>query len=156
MISIIVVLGKSRQIGFQNRLLWKLPKDMQRFRRITLNKTVIMGDKTFESIGQLLAQRENIVLSLAENYQAAGCRVENSLEQLVEKYQNSTEEVFVIGGGTIYRLFLPFAQKLYLTLIDDDPEADTYFPDYSAFSHRVKREEGIDNGFKFQYLELTK
>lgn len=156
MFSIIVVIGKNRAIGCKNQLLWKLPFDMKRFKKITENHTVIMGDKTFESIGFPLPKRNNIILTRTENYSAPGCQIENSLEKILKKYKDSNEEVFIIGGGQIYKLFLPLAKKLYLTIIDESPEADTFFPDYSDFKNIIKEEKGLDNGHKYTFLELTK
>lgn len=156
MVSIIVVVGKNREIGCDNKLLWDIPEDIQRFKKITTGKTVIMGDKTFESIGHSLSNRKNIVVTLDKNYKASGCEVEHSLEHLLKKYKNSDEEVFVIGGGTIYKLALPFADKLYLTVVNDEPKADTFFPDYLEFKNVVKSKKGVDNGLEYEYLELTK
>jgi dihydrofolate reductase len=156
MISIVVVVGKNREIGCDNKLLWKLPKDMQRFKDLTMGHTVVMGEKTFESIGRALPGRKNVVLSLQKNYQAAGCEVKNSVGEFLQEAKKSEEEVFIIGGGTIYDLVLPFTDKLYLTIIDDEPQADTFFADYADFKNVIKKEEGFDNGFKYQYLELTR
>ncbi|MFA6382908.1 MAG: dihydrofolate reductase [Parcubacteria group bacterium] len=157
MISIIVAIGKNRAIGRKNQLLWDIPEDMDHFRKTTSGRTVIMGDRTFESIGHPLPKRKNIVVTLKENYEAPGCEVRSSLEEVLNEYKNSEEEVFVIGGGIIYKLSLPFADKLYLTVVDDAPEdADTFFPDYSEFKNVVK-EESMDNGqYKFTFLELTR
>ncbi|MBT3356632.1 dihydrofolate reductase [bacterium] len=156
MISIIVVVGRNREIGCENKLLWNLPKDMKRFKEITIGHTVVMGDKTFESIGKPLPNRKNVILSLDENYTVEGCEVRNSLEDVLKEAKESKEEIFVIGGGTIYNLSLPFADKLYLTVVDDQPKADTFFPDYSEFKEIVRREEGDDNGFKYEFLELIR
>lgn len=157
MISIIVAVGKNRAIGRNNRLLWDIPEDMAHFKKITTGKTVIMGEKTFQSIGRPLPNRKNIVVSLDKNFQAEGTEVKNSLEDVLNEYKNSVEEVFVIGGGIIYALSLPMADKLYLTVVDDAPEdADTFFPDYSEFKNVVE-EENVDNGkYKFKFLELIK
>jgi dihydrofolate reductase len=108
MISIIVVIGKNKAIGCKNQLLWNLPEDLKRFKKITENHIVIMGDKTFESIGFPLPKRRNVVLSRDKTYQATGCKVEFSFEKILNKYKNSKEEVFIIGGGQIYKQFLPF------------------------------------------------
>lgn len=156
-ISIIVVIGRNREIGFQNRLLWHLPEDMQRFKRITTGHPVIMGSKTFESIGKALPERSNIVINFDKNYIAPGCIVVDSIEAAIEaaKKQNN-DEVFVIGGGSIYKQFLPHSDKLYLTIVDDAPEADTFFPDYSEFK-TIIREEGLETDeYKLKFLELEK
>ena len=156
MISIIVVVGKNREIGFQNKLLWEIPEDMQRFKKLTTGHTVVMGDKTFESIGGALAGRKNIVVSLNKDCQAPGCEVRNSLEDVLKEAKKSEDEVFVIGGGTIYKLALPWADKLYVTEVDDAPKADTYFPDYSEFDKMVFEEKSSKGGLKYRFLELVK
>jgi dihydrofolate reductase len=156
MISIIVAIGKNRAIGKDNKLLWNIPEDMKHFRDKTLGHTVIMGDKTYQSIGRPLPNRKNIVLSLDKNFEAQGCVVRNSSDDVLNEFKIGPEEVFVIGGGMIYKLALPYADKLYLTIVEDSPEADTFFPDYSEFK-TVVSEEGHDNGkYKFKFLELTK
>lgn len=157
MISMICAVGKNLAIGRKNQLLWDIPEDMRHFVEKTKGQTVIMGDRTFESIGKALSGRKNIVVSLDENYQAPGCEVCHSLEDVLKKYKDAREEVFVIGGATIYRLSLPYADKLYLTLVDDAPEdADAFFPDYSEFKNELSKEE-IDNGkYKFSFVELMR
>lgn len=156
MISMICAIGKNREIGYRNKLLWNLPDDMRHFVRITSGKTVIMGEKTFQSIGRPLPNRKNIVVSLDTDFQAPGCEVSNDLFEVLNRYKNAEEEVFVIGGGMIYRLSLPMADKLYLTLVDDAPEADTFFPDYSEFKTVVKEESADDGKYKLKFVELTR
>lgn len=153
----ICAVGKNREIGYENKLLWHLPNDLKHFKKITLGHAVIMGQTTYESIGKALPGRKNIVLSLDPNYQTPGCEISNNLKELSQKYQNSPEEIFIIGGASIYKQFIPYASKLYLTLVDDSPQADTYFPDYSKFKNTVS-ESGIkeENGIKYRFVELTK
>lgn len=152
----ICAIGRNREIGFQNKLLWDLPEDMKHFVKITSGKTVIMGEKTYQSIGRPLPNRKNIVVTLNKELQAPGCVVRFDLNEVLQEYKNSEEEVFVIGGGIIYKLSLPMADKLYLTLVDDAPEADTFFPDYSEFKTVVSEEE-VDNGkYKFKFVELVR
>lgn len=156
MISMICAIGKNREIGFKNSLLWDIPEDMAHFKAITSSHTVIMGDKTYQSIGRPLPNRKNIVVTLNKDLQAPGCEVRFDLDEVLREYKKSTEEVFVIGGGMIYKLSLPMADKLYLTLVDDAPEADVFFPDFSEFKQIVK-EDDMDNGkYKFKFVELTK
>lgn len=153
----ICAVGKNLAIGRKNKLIWNLPNDLKHFKEVTLGRTVIMGDKTFESIGCPLLNRKNIVVTLIKNYEAPGCEVRNSLEEVLKEYKNSEEEVFVIGGATIYKLSLPYADKLYLTLVDDAPEdADAFFPDYSEFKKEISREEHEENGIKYAFVELIK
>lgn len=156
MVSIIVAIGKNRAIGKNNRLLWNLPRDLEHFRKVTSGHTVVMGDRTFESIGKPLPNRKNIVVTLKPNYRAPGCEVRNSLEEVLREAKVSPEEVFIIGGGQIYRQSLPWADKLYLTVVDDEPEADTFFPNYSDFSKIVSEESISDGGYNFKFLELIK
>jgi dihydrofolate reductase len=157
MISIIVAIGKNRAIGRNNQLLWDIPEDMAHFKKVTSGHTVIMGEKTFQSIGRALPNRRNIVLTLDKDFQAEGVEISNSLEDVMGEFKESADEAFVIGGGIIYTLALPFADKLYLTIVDDAPEdADTFFPEYGKFKNIVKKEV-VDNGeYKFTFLELTK
>jgi len=157
MISIIVAIGKNRAIGRNNQLLWSIREDMDHFKKITTGHAVVMGEKTFLSIGKPLSNRKNIVVTKDQNFKAEGVEINYSLEELLEKYKKTEEEIFVIGGGQIYTLSLPYADKLYLTVVDDAPEdADTFFPDYSEFKNIVS-EENVDNGkYKFTFLELVK
>lgn len=157
MISIIVAIGKNKAIGRNNQLLWNIREDMDHFRKITTGHTVVMGDKTFQSIGKPLPNRRNIIVTLDKNYMAEGVEIRYSLEDVLNECKSKEEEVFVIGGGQIYNLSIPFADKLYLTIVDDSPEdADTFFPDYSEFKNVVKEEKGDNGKYKFTFLELTK
>lgn len=156
MISIIVAIGKNRAIGKDNKLLWGIPEDMKHFREITTGHTVIMGAKTYQSIGRPLPNRKNIVLSQDQNFEAPGCEVRHSLDEVLSGYKNAEEEVFVIGGGMIYKLALSYADKLYLTIVEDSPEADAFFPDYSEFKNVVSEEDRDNGQYKFKFLELTK
>ncbi|HCP08719.1 MAG TPA: diacylglycerol kinase [Candidatus Moranbacteria bacterium] len=157
MISIIVAVGKNRAIGRKNQLLWDIPEDMAHFRKTTLGHTVVMGEKTFQSIGKPLPNRKNIVVTLDKDYKAEGVEIRHSLEDLLSEARQSEEEIFIIGGGQIYNLSLPYADKLYLTVVDDAPEdADTFINDYSEFKNVLEKEE-CDNGqYKFTFLELTR
>jgi len=157
MISIIAVVGKNRAIGRDNKLLWDIPEDMKRFREVTTGRTVVMGDRTFLSIGKPLPMRRNIVVTKMPDFKAKGVEVKNSLEKVLEKAKKSPEETFIIGGGIIYSLSLPYADKLYLTLVEDSPaDADTFFPDYSEFSREIGREKHDNGKYKFTFLELAK
>jgi dihydrofolate reductase len=157
MISMICAIGNNREIGFKNRLLWNLPGDMKHFKEKTMSRTVIMGQTTFESIGKALPGRKNIVLSLEPNYKAENCQISNKLKEIAEKYKEAEEEVFIIGGASIYKQFLQYSSKLYLTLVDDAPEADTFFPDYSEFKNVVfESEPQEENSVRYKFIELIK
>lgn len=129
MISLIAAIGKNNEIGKKNGLLWNLPADMKHFRDLTKDHTVIMGQKTFESIGKPLPNRKNIVLTKDDSFKKEGIEIVHSLEELYN-ILTETEENFVIGGGQIYKLLIEKADKLYITHVDASfPDADTFFPE---------------------------
>jgi dihydrofolate reductase len=157
MISMICAIGKKREIGFKNKLLWNLPNDLKHFREITAGHTVIMGQTTFESIGKVLPGRKNIILSLDPNYKVENGEVSDDLAGIVKKYKATEEEVFIIGGASIYKQFIQYADKLYLTLVEDSPEADTFFPDYQEFKNLISESKiKEENGIRYKFIELTK
>jgi len=127
-LSIIAAIGKNNELGKDNQLLWNLPEDMRHFRETTRGHTVIMGRKTFESIGRPLPNRKNIVVTRDRAYTAEGIEVAHSLEEALALVANDSSEVFVIGGATLYTEALPQADKLYITHVDGAFEADTFFP----------------------------
>jgi dihydrofolate reductase len=156
-ISIIAALGKDGVIGKNKELLWRIPDDLKRFKRLTTGHPIIMGRKTHESIGRPLLERINIVVTRDKNYSAEGCVVTHSLEEALRKAVDADkEEIFVIGGGEIYKQALPRADKLYLTLIEDDKEGDVFFPDYSMFKNKTLREERDFEGLKYTWVTLER
>jgi dihydrofolate reductase len=132
MISIIVAIGKNNVIGVNNSLPWKLPADLKYFKENTLGKTIVMGLKTFESIGgKPLPGRKTIILNNNEEYKVPeGCRVAKSIENLLEITKNENE-VMICGGASVYRQFLPLADRLYITFVHGDFEGDTFFPEFN-------------------------
>ena len=127
--SAIVAHDKNYLIGGNNKLLWHIPEDLKRFKGITRGHTVIMGRKTFESIGKPLSNRLNIILTKDKDFKADGCLVFNDIfEVLLEVMKES--QVFIIGGGEIYKQFFPMVNRIYTTLVDGDYEGDTYFAQY--------------------------
>ena len=155
-ISLIVAIGKNRVIGKNNSLPWKLPADMKRFKELTLGKAVIMGRKTFESIGKPLHNRTNIILTHDKNYKAKDCIVVHSVDEAL-KAAKGNEEVMVIGGEQIFKEFLPMADKIHLTFIDEDFEGDAYFPEYNEKEWKeVSREEHKDKHYKYVFVDLEK
>jgi len=158
MLSIIAIIGNNNAIGYKNKLLWNIPDDMKHFKEITNGHAVIMGRKTFESIGCPLPDRTNIIITRDQQYKADSCFVVHSLVDAINlAKQNQDDEIFVIGGGQIYQQALPYADKLYLTIVDDEPRnADTFFPDYSEFKNMISKEEKEYNGIKYKFIELTK
>jgi dihydrofolate reductase len=162
-ISIIVAIARDRGIGFQNKLLVHLPPDLKHFKAVTMGHTIIMGQNTFESIGRPLPNRQNIILSLDKNFEALDCQVFDNIENALEYARQSEQEknpenpeAFFIGGASIYAQSIKYADKLYVTLIDAQYPADTFFPDYSEFKNINKEEEQEYEGLKFKFLELTK
>ncbi|KKA45082.1 MULTISPECIES: type 3 dihydrofolate reductase [Salinivibrio] len=128
-ISLVAAMANDRVIGKNNQMPWHLPADLAWFKRTTLGHPVVMGRKTFESIGRPLPKRPNIVISRDPDFQPEGVTVVSSPEQALETVVEY-EEVMVIGGGTIYQAFLPRADRLYLTFIDLDVDGDTRFPQW--------------------------
>ena len=149
--------NKNNAIGKDNKLLWHIPEDLKRFKAITSGHPVIMGRKTREAIGRPLPNRTNIVVSRSLKA-AEGGYVSSSLENAIKFAQKQAggEEVFIIGGGEIYRQALPLADKLYLTIIKGSFEADTFFPDYSAFPNVTVKGNGKDNNIQYTFLELER
>lgn len=133
MISMIAGMDRQRLIGRDNQLPWRLPEDMQWFRQNTLGKTVLMGRKTYESIGKALPQRHNVILTTNKDFEAAGCTILGSIDEALA-YAETCDELMVMGGSQIYQAFLPHAQRLYLTRIDEDFAGDAWFPAYEQYS----------------------
>ena len=143
MISLIVAMSENRVIGVDNRLPWHIPEDLRRFKQLTLGHPIVMGRKTFESIGHVLPKRTNIVVTRERAYRVEGGAVCHSLEEALAWARQSPgfEETFVIGGAEIFRLALPLAHRLYLTEVSWPFEGDTFFPEYPSQDFReVSRE----------------
>lgn len=154
MLSIIAVIGKNRELGKDNDLLWHLPADLRRFREITRGHPVIMGRKTFESIGHPLPNRLNIVISHQKNI--PGVTVVSSLDEAIAR-AGKDPEIFVIGGGSVYAQAIDKADRLYLTIVDARaPDADTFFPDYSRFVKVIEETPQEENGIRYTYRTLEK
>ena len=157
MLSIIVAVAKNNVIGKDNKLIWHLPEDLKRFKRITSGKNIIMGRKTFESLGRILQNRKHIILcnDMEMNIDDERVVVLDDISKLKE-YVDSDEENFVIGGATIYKLLIPMCDKLYITHIDEEFDGDVYFPkiDLSIWKEEIV-EEGItneDNPYSYKYV----
>ncbi len=131
LISMIAAMAKNRVIGADNDMPWHLPADLAHFKRTTLGKPVVMGRKTYQSIGRALPGRLNIVISRDPSFTLKDATVVQSCDQAVAA-AGQIDELMVIGGGTIYQYFLPLCHRLYLTEIDLEVDGDTYFPDYKA------------------------
>ena len=158
-ISIIAAIAReNRAIGKNNKLLWHIPEDMKHFRELTSGHTVIMGQKTFGSIGRALPNRTNIVLTDDENFLPEGVAVCHSIEESLEKAQEvEREEIFIIGGGMVYKQFLPLAKRLYLTLVDGHFEGDVFFPEYEGeLTKVVSRDRKEDGQHEYEFVTLER
>jgi dihydrofolate reductase len=149
-ISLIVAYGKNREIGKDNQLLWHISEDLKNFKRLTVGHTLIMGRKTFESIGRALPKRQTVVLTRNHEFSALDILTAHSVEQAIELAKQSSkfnqDELFIAGGGEIYRLFLPLATKLYLSSVDMEVEgADTYFPEIDLSEWALEKQETISS-----------
>ena len=158
-ISLIAAMDKNRVIGKDGKLPWHLPKDMKYFRDKTKGKPVIMGRKTYESIGRPLPERTNIIISRDKDYKVEGCIVVHSIDEAL-KTAGNVEEVMVIGGSQIYKEFLPKANKLYLTLIEADFDGDTYFPEYKIEEWKEtvyeEHERDAENQYDYRFVVLER
>jgi len=158
-ISLIAAMGKGRVIGIENRLPWRLPADMKHFRALTLGKAVLMGRKTFDSIGKPLAGRTNIVVSQDPDFHPEGVTVARSIAEALQA-GGDTDEIMVIGGASFYAQLLPSAQRLYLTEIHHEFAGDAYFPLWSPEEWRESAREDhvadVDNPYPYSFVTLVR
>lgn len=156
MIKIIVAMSKNRVIGNNNKLIWKLPSDLKRFKELTKGNTIVMGRKTYESIGKPLPNRRNIIITRNLEYEAEGCEVVSSLEEALLLANN---DCFIIGGGEIYKQSLEIADKIYLTLVNKEFEGDTNFPELSSEWVIVDTKEFLgdeNNEYDYSFIEYDR
>lgn len=149
MVSIIVAVAKNGTIGDKNSLLWHISEDLRNFKRITSGHPVIMGRKTFESLGRPLPNRQNVVISRTQT-EIEGCTVVGSLEQAIALFPPE-EEIFIIGGAQIYALALDIADRFYLTRVEHEYEGDTSFPEWDATQWELVSRESFACGEKYPY-----
>lgn len=154
-VSLIAAVASNGAIGKDGALPWRLPEDLRRFKETTLGHAVVMGRKTFESIGKPLPGRRNIVVSRQPDYSSPGIEVATGVEEALRLVSDDTE-VFVIGGSEIYRQTLAFADRLHLTLVHHPVEGDAFFPEWSPAGFReISREERAEP-FPFSFLLLER
>ncbi len=157
MLSIIVAKAKNNTIGKDNKLLWHISDDLKRFKELTTNHNIIMGRKTFESLGGILPNRKHIIFSQNPDFKIENENVEivHSMLQ-IQQYIEDEEENFVIGGAMIYNLLMPYVTKMYVTEIEKDFEGDTFFPKInSEVWEEISREKGpedSENKFEYEYV----
>ncbi len=152
-LSLIAAVGKNRELGKDNDLIWHLKEDMKYFREMTNNKTIIMGRKCFESLPGLLPNRKHIILTNNKDYKVDGALVMNNMEDVLNYIKNTDEQCYIIGGAKIYELFLPYCDNLCLTEIKDKKDADVYFP---KFDKKLYDKKIIDskeeNNIKYNFV----
>ena len=158
MLSIIVAKAKNNVIGKDNKLLWHIPEDLKRFKSLTTGHTIIMGRKTFDSIGRVLPNRKHVVLTHNLDFKVHDENVEivHSIDE-IKKYIESDEENFVIGGAMIYSLLMPYVTKMYITEIDKNFEGDSVFPPVNHEKWKeVKRVESKDDNLEYSFVDYER
>ncbi len=161
-ISAIAAIGKNtRVLGKDNDLVFKIPEDLKRFRTLTKGHPVIMGRKTWESLPEVarpLPNRANFIVTRQASYVAEGATVSPTIEAAIESAKNAdgSDEIFIIGGGELYALALPFVDRLYLTLVDADATGDVHFPEYPEFTKVIENEKHIEHAPPFEYVTLER
>lgn len=164
MISLIAAIGNNRAIGFKQDMPWTLPRDLAYFKKVTSGHTIVMGRKTFESIGRPLPNRKNLVLTRQKDFHfPEGVRLISSLDEVLRPDKNRpSEEIFIIGGGELYKQALPYADRLYITQINENFEGDTFFPSFSEEDWEIIsktpgiRDERNPYDYKFLIYERRK
>jgi len=157
-IHLISAIGQgNRVIGKDGKIPWQISADFKHFKALTTGHPIIMGRKTFESIGKPLPDRTNIILS-RESTKIDGCMVCPSIEIALDEAKKSPggEDIFVIGGGTVYKEFLPFTDILNLTIVHGNFDGDTFFPDYSEFTKETFKEEHLSESIPYTFINLEK
>ncbi|MCW8943355.1 MAG: type 3 dihydrofolate reductase [Sedimenticola sp.] len=158
-ISLIAAMDEGRVIGCKNSLPWRLPADLQHFKKLTIGKPIIMGRKTWESLPGLLPDRPHIVITGSRSYQAEGCQVVHSIAQALD-VAGSVDEVMVVGGANLYQQMLASADRLYLTQVHTQVEGDAYFPLYDETAWRVVERSAHQaderNAFDYTFLTLDR
>ena len=158
MISLMVAHDPNRVIGFNNDLPWHIPEDLAYFKEKTMGKAMVMGRKTYESIGRPLPGRESIVITRNKEFSAKGVVVVHELEEAIEQAKEYAEEVMIIGGAEIFRISMDIADRLYITYIQSEYEGDTFFPNYGPEWKLVSTTEEMisKNGTAYSYLIYEK
>ena len=156
MITVIAAIGKNGELGKDNDLIWHLPNDLARFKKVTSGHHVIMGRKTFESLGKPLPNRTTIIITRNDEYQVDGCVVVNSLEAAL-KEASADPNPYILGGAEIYKQAIEIADTLDLTLVDANFEADAFFPqiDYSIWKETSRQDYNADENHKYGYSFVT-
>ena len=160
-VAAVAAIGRNRVLGKENKLLWQIPDDLRRFKELTKGHPVIMGRKTFESIvsylGGPLPKRFNIVVTRDKNWKYDGVIAVTSVEDALAEAKKLDRYIFIGGGAQIYEAALPFTDKLYLTIIDDEREGDSFFPAYEKEFTQVVHDDAHEwNGLKYRWVDLNR
>jgi len=154
-VSLIVAMAKNRVIGADGKIPWHLPNELQLFKRVTMGHHIIMGRKTFESIGRLLPGRTTVIVTRQRDYTVPGAVITHSLEEAVTRCAGDSE-IFIIGGGELYRAAMPLADRIYLTVVDAEPAGDTRMPEFDPASwkpgstEQFHRDERHAHDYRFE------
>lgn len=160
-VSVIVAIqSRDNAIGRKSgELLFRIPDDLKRFKALTMGHPIIMGRKTHESIGKALPGRANIVVTRNPDFKSDGCITATSIEEAIKMASELSQEIFIVGGGEIYKQALPYADRLLLTLVEGDEKGDVFFPEWRQdFTKEISREERTDEkmGLKYAWIELER
>ncbi|MDO9039163.1 MAG: dihydrofolate reductase [Lutibacter sp.] len=157
MVTIMAAIAANNALGKDNQLIWHLPADLKRFKKTTLNHAVIMGRKTYESLGKPLPNRTNILITRDKNYNAEGCMVVNSVKEALKTAAEVDENPFILGGAEIYTQAMPFADKLDITFVHHQFEADVFFPEIDKTTWKETSRENFkaDENNKYDYSFVT-
>lgn len=153
-VNLIAAMALNRVIGRDNMIPWKIPGEQKLFRRITEGHTVVMGRKTFESIGRPLPERTNIILTRNKEYHAPGCMVVNDYREIVRNAGN--QKIFIIGGEKIFTLFLPYADSIYLSILQKEFDGDTCFPEFPEADFQIITQERIEAAIPYRFIHFRK
>ena len=158
MITLLVAHDLNRVIGVDNKMPWHIPEELGYFKKVTMGKAIVMGRKTFESIGKVLPGRLNIIITRNDNYSIDGAEVVHSLKEAIELGKTYSEEVVIIGGAEIFNQSMEIADKLYITVIQNEYEGDTYFPKYGDEWKLISEsgEQHSTDGIAYTYLVVEK
>ncbi|WP_432358838.1 dihydrofolate reductase [Sporosarcina sp. UB5] len=158
MISLLVAHDLNRVIGINNKMPWHIPEELKYFKKVTMGKAIVMGRKTFESIGRPLPGRLNIIVTRNEEYEAEGAEVVHNLEKAIERGRDYSDEVVIIGGAEIFNLSIDIADRLYITVIRKEYEGDTFFPEHNNGWKLISESEDqfTDDGTPYSYLVFDK
>jgi dihydrofolate reductase len=156
-VTIIVASSKNLVIGYKNALPWHISEDLKHFKQITINHSVVMGRKTFESIGKPLKERRNIVVSRDRTMKIEGVEVVNSLDEAIHRTKNENE-IFIIGGEQIYKMAMPIATNMHITKVHSNIKGDAFFPAFDENEWKIltQKNSETNEGLKFSFIEYQK